>query len=128
VAPRRAGVLPYRWKDVATSVAPLSPSPWHQEEACGKTTVFPHDPFTARAPSQPASLRFKILVQKNNVREIHSDMSKAHRSQVTWVEPDVFGLFSESMGSCALLVIQGSWSTIATSEQRVAHSKILMNQ
>jgi hypothetical protein len=24
------------------------------------------------------------------------------------------------------LVLQGSWSTIATSEQRVAHSKILM--
>jgi hypothetical protein len=26
-------------------------------------------------------------------------MSKANRSQVTWVQPDVFGLFSLSVGS-----------------------------
>jgi hypothetical protein len=31
-------------------------------------------------------------------------------------------------GSCALLVIQGSWSIIATREEKVAHSEILINQ
>jgi hypothetical protein len=72
-----------------------------------KTTVFLHDPFTARAPSQPTSLRFKILVRKNNVRDIRSEMSKAHRSHGMWVQPDVCGLFSKMVGSFSANV--GSW-------------------
>ena len=107
MAPRRAGVLPYRWKDVATSVAPLSPSPRHREEACGKTTVFLHDPSTLRSPSKPACLRFNILVQQNNVREICADMRKANRSQITWVQPDVCRLFSGCVGSWPHLVKRG---------------------
>jgi hypothetical protein len=65
----------------------------------GKTIVFLHDLFTARSPSQPTSLRFKILVRKNNVREIRFDMSKAHCSYIMWVQPDVLGLFLASVGS-----------------------------
>jgi hypothetical protein len=72
--------------------------------AYAKTTVFVYEHLTAPSPSQPACLRFNILVQQNNVRETRSDMSKANRSQVTWVQPDIFGLFSGSVGSCALLV------------------------
>jgi hypothetical protein len=63
-----------------------------------KTTVFLHEHGTARSPSSPACLRFKILVQENNVRETRADMSKANRSQVMWVQPDVLGLFSGSVG------------------------------
>jgi hypothetical protein len=75
------------------------------EEPCGKTTVFLHRHFTARAPCQPACLRFTILVQQNNVREIHADMSKANHSHRLWVWTDVRGLFLESMGSFSLLWI-----------------------
>src|SRR5262245_18175193 len=63
---------------------------------CGKTTVFLHEPFTRPSLSQPACLRFNILVQKNNVRETRSDMSKADRSQITWVRPDILGLFLDN--------------------------------
>jgi hypothetical protein len=49
-------------------------------------------------------------VQKNNVREIRADMSKANRSYRMWVQPDVLGLFSESVGSYALLV-KAAYST-----------------
>jgi hypothetical protein len=69
------------------------------EGPCGKTTVFLHEYLTARAPSQPAFLRFNMLVQKSNVREIRSDMSKANRSHIMCVQPDVFGLFLASVGS-----------------------------
>src|ERR671931_329601 len=73
--------------------------PRRREGARAKTAVFPHAPFTARSPSQPTSLRFKILVRKNNVREIRADMSTAHRSYIRWVQPDVLGLFLASVGS-----------------------------
>jgi hypothetical protein len=68
------------------------------EGSCGKTAVFLHAHVTAPSPSKPASLRFTILVQENNVRETRADMSKANRSQVMWVQPDVLGLFSGSVG------------------------------
>jgi hypothetical protein len=98
------------------------------EESYAKTTVFLHDPFTARAPSLPASLRFNTVVRKNNVRETRSDMSKANRSQITWVQLDVCRLFSVCVGSPSLLVIQVHGSKIATSGERVANWKILVNQ
>jgi hypothetical protein len=36
---------------------------------------------------------------ENNLRETYADMSIANYSQGTWVEPDVLGLFSGSVGS-----------------------------
>jgi hypothetical protein len=75
-----------------------------REEPSEKTIVFLHEPSTLRSPSQPACLRFNILVQKNNVRETRSDMSKANRSQITWAPPDVCRLFSVCMGSWPVLV------------------------
>jgi hypothetical protein len=46
-------------------------------------------------------------MQQNNVRETRADMSKANRSQIEWVQPDVCGLFSVSVGSFSANV--GSW-------------------
>ena len=63
-----------------------------------KTTVFLRAPYAA-SPSHPAWLRFNILVQQNNVREICADMSQANRSHIMWVQPDVLGLFSVSVSS-----------------------------
>jgi hypothetical protein len=74
-------------------------------KACGKTTVFLHAHFTARAPFPPECLRFNRLVQKNNVREVRADMSQAHRSHRLWVWTDVRELFSESVGSWPHVVI-----------------------
>jgi hypothetical protein len=54
--------------------------PGFLEELCGKTIVLSHQPLALRSPYQYASLRFAILVQKNNVRETRADMSKANRS------------------------------------------------
>ena len=96
-------------KDVATSMAPLSPSPRHREEACGKTTVFLHDtcrrgrvyPCIAQVDGSKYSLR------KNNVRETRSDISKPNRSHIMWVRPDVLGLFLDNVRSFSIIV--GSW-------------------
>jgi hypothetical protein len=68
-------------------------------DSCEKTTVFLHAPSTLCSPSPPACLRFTILVQQNNVREIHADMSQANCSHRIWVQPDVLGLFSVGVGS-----------------------------
>jgi hypothetical protein len=57
-----------------------------------------------RSRSQPACLRFNILVQKNNVREICSAISKAHRSHRMWVQPDVRGLFLDNVRSFSIIV------------------------
>jgi hypothetical protein len=43
---------------------------WASTTQFNKTTVFLHEYLTARSPFRPACLRFKILVQKNNVRKI----------------------------------------------------------
>ena len=77
----------------------MAPARQHLREPCEKTTVFLHAHLTARSPSQPAFLWFTILVQENNVREIRADMSKANRSQITWVRSDVCGLFSWNVRS-----------------------------
>jgi hypothetical protein len=76
----------------------MAPARQHLSEPCAKTTVFLHEHFTALLPSHPACLRFKILVQQNNVRETRADMSKANCSQEMWVRPDVLRLFSMSVG------------------------------
>jgi hypothetical protein len=69
-----------------------------------KTTVLLHEPSTLLPPSKPACLRFTILVQQNNVREIRSAMSKMNRSRGMWVWTDVLGLFSMSVGSFSIIV------------------------
>ncbi len=59
-------------------------------------------------------VRFEILVAKNTVREIRSDMSKENRSHMIWVHLDVLGLFSVSVGSFSvnlgLRVVLFSWN------------------
>jgi hypothetical protein len=66
---------------------------------------------TTSLSPKPASTRYNILVQKNNVREIHADMSKANCSHRIWVQPDVLGLFSVGVGSFSDNVGSG-WSYI----------------
>ena len=64
--------------------------------------------------SHGPDVQFEILIVKNNVRETRFDMSQANRSQVTWVQPDVFELFLMSVGSCSanvgLCAIVFSWN------------------
>jgi hypothetical protein len=82
----------------------MSGYPHRREEPCGKTAVFLHEPSTLRSPSQPVCLRFKILVQQNNVQKICADMSKANRSHRMWVQPDVLGLFLDNVRSFSIIV------------------------
>ena len=103
-----AGLLWNQWQLRVEQVAALPWNQWQDSPGIGgsfgveyahgypreKTTVFLHEPSMLRSPSRPACLRFNILVQKNNVREIRADMSTANRSQLTWVQSDVCGLFS----------------------------------
>jgi hypothetical protein len=77
-------------------------------ESYEKTTVCLHEHCTARALSHLTCLWFKRLVQKNNVRETRADMRQAICSPIMGVLPMVLGLFSGKVGSCPILVIQGS--------------------
>jgi hypothetical protein len=57
------------------------------------------DRFFKLARRHPTALPLQHTGSENNVRETRSDMSKVNRSHGIWVQPDVFGLFSGSVGS-----------------------------
>ena len=55
------------------------------------------------APHRP-NIRLEILVAKNNVQEICTEISKLNHSHEPWVRSNVLGLFLNNVGSWPVLV------------------------
>jgi hypothetical protein len=98
-APLTANAQPSRNLALLSPYAFSSRRTKSSAEPCKETTVLSNLPVVTQLHSHTASLWFNILVQKNNVQETCAGMSIVNRSQVMWAPPDVFGLFSGSVGS-----------------------------